>query len=746
MAAEFEIDPIFSTSLVFFSAAETHHASDLLWNRASVVVAEILPSIDGLAVQLSPECFACGPGFVTVATCVLNSPDIVMSCDESLRLVAWKSRDAVEWSRLRFSLRGEFLDFLWLFLDARHRLCNDTLDYQDQMNLLVQQYHALLLKVAYFVFRRGDLYVEITTELGVFADAAVRLAVLGPAAEAIVAQRQRSRSHEEAVWLAAYELLLHAEVGMIGALSLDIALSQRLLIERLKAALLLRGPIKPHDISLFASLSANATIDTLRHMLYEVRRVRLITVALDNNLQSLLVIVDPGPTSSGAAPPPVNCRSFASVLRGARDILRNLHALPFVNFSGGCDIFWPAALAVHFDFCFLRFRLTPQYPPQPFLPPLITMSTMTLLQGASVSPTLARIAIEARSKAVATLSGSLDKEVEQLREALWLPREPKQWAQVLAARLACHERVFQHRTLQEIIIHRDTLIRIHMGTRNETGDLLEALSSHVRHARQSFSDFETTYQSFTVLRTNFLFSLDIEARDACDAAQITLHRVHSQLYAMLSKLIHDVCEWDDCFRTVLANTGWTEVSQKLESRRFRDEGAYEVELQPLFSHLQLLSEARHGMLLDSAQIRKESVQKWTSGGSSQVPIDELLSELQQLDESSHLLFTQSNLQSQTIQSVTLLLSIFKGEPNARCVWEWRDFLKAMSELDFDVEQVDGVVFRFKAPDRWQNQVLVLHMNHKRLLEKSFQNRLAGRLARKFGWCAATFRDAAGNML
>ncbi|OSD00159.1 hypothetical protein PYCCODRAFT_1469688 [Trametes coccinea BRFM310] len=148
MAAEFEIDPIFSTSLVFFSAAETHHASDLLWNRASVVVAEILPSIDGLAVQLSPECFACGPGFVTVATCVLNSPDIVMSCDESLRLVAWKSRDAVEWSRLRFSLRGEFLDFLWLFLDARHRLCNDTLDYQDQMNLLVQQYHALLLKVA----------------------------------------------------------------------------------------------------------------------------------------------------------------------------------------------------------------------------------------------------------------------------------------------------------------------------------------------------------------------------------------------------------------------------------------------------------------------------------------------------------------------------------------------------------------------------------------------------------------------
>ncbi|OSD00143.1 hypothetical protein PYCCODRAFT_1469676 [Trametes coccinea BRFM310] len=98
------------------------------------------------------------------------------------------------------------------------------------------------------------------------------------------------------------------------------------------------------------------------------------------------------------------------------------------------------------------------------------------------------------------------------------------------------------------------------------------------------------------------------------------------------------------------------------------------------------------------------------------------------------------------ESRSLLLSIFKGEPNARCVWEWRDFLKAMSELDFDVEQVDGVVFRFKAPDRWQNQVLVLHMNHKRLLEKSFQNRLAGRLARKFGWCAATFRDAAGNTL
>ncbi|KAI9067684.1 hypothetical protein FKP32DRAFT_1672849 [Trametes sanguinea] len=149
MQTHFEIDPIFSTTLVYFSVAEAYQAGDLLWNRASVVVAEIAPSqIDGLVVQLSPGCFACGPGFVTAATCVLNSPDIVISCDESTRLVAWKKRDDAAWSRLRFSLRGEFLEFLWLFLDARHRLSEEMLDLQDQINRMVQQYHALLLEVA----------------------------------------------------------------------------------------------------------------------------------------------------------------------------------------------------------------------------------------------------------------------------------------------------------------------------------------------------------------------------------------------------------------------------------------------------------------------------------------------------------------------------------------------------------------------------------------------------------------------
>ncbi|KAI9070138.1 hypothetical protein FKP32DRAFT_1670611 [Trametes sanguinea] len=71
----------------------------------------------------------------------------------------------------------------------------------------------------------------------------------------------------------------------------------------------------------------------------------------------------------------------------------------------------------------------------------------------------------------------------------------------------------------------------------------------------------------------------------------------------------------------------------------------------------------------------------------------------------------TSLASMTLSpdSRDLLLSIFKAEPNARCAWEWRDFLKAMSELGFDIEQVDGVVFRFKAPERWQNQVVVLHM-------------------------------------
>ncbi|KAI9069750.1 hypothetical protein FKP32DRAFT_1559136 [Trametes sanguinea] len=279
------------------------------------------------------------------------------------------------------------------------------------------------------------------------------------------------------------------------------------------------------------------------------------------------------------------------------------------------------------------------------------MSTVPLLPGASVAPALAQVTVDARSAAVVTLSNSLDKELHQLRETLWLPRDPNRWAPVLAARLACHERVFQLRALQEILIHRDMITRIYIGTGNETGDLLDALSSSVGSARRSFNDFEAAYEQFTGLRNGFLFKLDIHARNACDAAQLTLHRVHGQLYGMLSKLIHDVCEWDDCFRTVIASAGVNDLSEGLQARRFKDAAAYEAELEPLFSRLRLFSNARRGMLMESAKLRQDSAQKWSSEGSAVVPIDVLLSELQQIDELSHLVFAQSNLQSQTIRSI-----------------------------------------------------------------------------------------------
>ncbi|KAI9056593.1 hypothetical protein FKP32DRAFT_1682251 [Trametes sanguinea] len=149
MSTEFEIDPLFSTSLVFYSAGvSSQYAAGEYWRRASIVVAEIRPDIDGLVVRLSPGCFACGPGPVTADTRILNSSTVLLACDESIRLVAWKDKNTDLWSRLRFSLQDEFLEFLWLMLDAKHRPSDATLVFDEEFAMLVQQYDTLLLRVA----------------------------------------------------------------------------------------------------------------------------------------------------------------------------------------------------------------------------------------------------------------------------------------------------------------------------------------------------------------------------------------------------------------------------------------------------------------------------------------------------------------------------------------------------------------------------------------------------------------------
>ncbi|KAI0665416.1 hypothetical protein C8Q78DRAFT_1083984 [Trametes maxima] len=85
----------------------------------------------------------------------------------------------------------------------------------------------------------------------------------------------------------------------------------------------------------------------------------------------------------------------------------------------------------------------------------------------------------------------------------------------------------------------------------------------------------------------------------------------------------------------------------------------------------------------------------------------------------------------TQKSRMVLLSIFKGEPHARCKFDWTAFNKAMIELGFHSIERDGVVFRYRVPAQWGGGTLVLHMDHK--VEKSEQNSLKTCLFHAFGW-------------
>ncbi|KAI0364498.1 hypothetical protein BV20DRAFT_1057147 [Pilatotrama ljubarskyi] len=87
----------------------------------------------------------------------------------------------------------------------------------------------------------------------------------------------------------------------------------------------------------------------------------------------------------------------------------------------------------------------------------------------------------------------------------------------------------------------------------------------------------------------------------------------------------------------------------------------------------------------------------------------------------------------------VLLSIFKAEANARAEYRWRAFVRALTELGFTCEQQGGVIFRFRAPERWGGQVLVYHKIHSDVLNKDAQDYISTRFGRKYGWEASTFR-------
>ncbi|KAI9063729.1 hypothetical protein FKP32DRAFT_1676216 [Trametes sanguinea] len=268
----------------------------------------------------------------------------------------------------------------------------------------------------------------------------------------------------------------------------------------------------------------------------------------------------------------------------------------------------------------------------------------------AVSATVAIAAIDARSRGVAMLADTLDQDVQRLRETLQLPRRPERWSAVLSARLECHERVFQNCAYEEIFLHHQTLTEIH-GDADETEDLLQALESDLLQARQSFEDLESNYQSFTQLRNTVSSAVDSAERDAIEGAQLSLNHAHDEVYQALSRLIQDRCVWDDCFRTVIAKTGLDSLSEQRRARHLQRAGTFRAQLEPLFDHLSHFADARQGVRVDSAKLRRDNIQEWTLEGRNEVPLSELMSELRQVDEYAYLLFTQSNLQSQAMRSI-----------------------------------------------------------------------------------------------
>ncbi|EIW59752.1 uncharacterized protein TRAVEDRAFT_20061 [Trametes versicolor FP-101664 SS1] len=151
----------------------------------------------------------------------------------------------------------------------------------------------------------------------------------------------------------------------------------------------------------------------------------------------------------------------------------------------------------------------------------------------SVSPTtpvgmaLAVLTVTQTSALVHSLSDSLDKEILDLRDTLGLPSDSGTWLAVLSVRQACRERIFEHRILSELVIHRDALRTIYPLVEGETGDLFEGLSAAIVTARQHFEELENVWHTRLVdnamKQTSTLYSIT-RAILPVDKVQAAFHR------------------------------------------------------------------------------------------------------------------------------------------------------------------------------------------------------------------------------
>ncbi|KAI9067686.1 hypothetical protein FKP32DRAFT_1563209 [Trametes sanguinea] len=281
------------------------------------------------------------------------------------------------------------------------------------------------------------------------------------------------------------------------------------------------------------------------------------------------------------------------------------------------------------------------------------MSSMFLLPEASVATTFALSTINELSCVVISLSNDLDKDIEKLREALNLPRDPARWTAVLAARLSCNELIFQERIKSEMVLHHESLLQ--MYPLEAGGDLLTGLHAAMKHAQESFKQVEDTYHLFNFLCDGYLLHLDGVDRDALQEAYPVVAQTYDKLHEDLSSLSEDMVHWMDCFCATIRNGDREACEKMLQSRRFKDPSIFARELAPLFGLLKDYMHARQELRNKCFKLREDANDHLLSRAGDRIPTNELRTHLGQFEQLSTTLFQESSRQSDAIRSINLLV-------------------------------------------------------------------------------------------
>ncbi|KAI0362852.1 hypothetical protein BV20DRAFT_1040161 [Pilatotrama ljubarskyi] len=269
----------------------------------------------------------------------------------------------------------------------------------------------------------------------------------------------------------------------------------------------------------------------------------------------------------------------------------------------------------------------------------------------SIAVKVAIIAVDRTSSRICSSNDSLDKDLDAFIHELNLGPDSSTWVRTLAARLGCREKVFQHRAEAELVIHREALVTIFSSRDGQASDLMDALLSDVAQARSSFTRLENAWDTLNFLGDSYLLYLDVADREAFEAACPSLQRTYAKLHEDMSRVNRVVKQWDDCFRTVIAEAGFQECTERLRTRTADDINVYARDLLPLFECLRKLGQDRKAIGADCVKWRDSAVERLFLRHGDRIPTREARDELGKLEELERRLREQKCLQLDTMESI-----------------------------------------------------------------------------------------------